>query len=192
MPSTATSDCPALAQWPATSKTDSWESFRFVLSRELPQSFLGFFYIFEGEFAGLDQVRHDGLRAPAKQRQQVVDQPTLRHITGDRSLKNVEVANLLDAPHGFLPFQTIDGGLNRCVGRPAFFGERFLNLADRGIAAGPQRLHDLQLKLRQFGFAHVAPYYLRVSSYYHNSRGATVFHVSFRSRNWRTRTVPPC
>jgi hypothetical protein len=59
----------------------------------------------------------------------------------------------------------------------AFFAERFLNLADRGIAAGPQHLHDPQLKLRQFGFAHLVTYYLRVSRYYYNSSGATVFSV---------------
>ena len=42
-------------------------SFRFSFSRELPENFLGYFYIAERELAGFDEVGHYGLRTSAKQ-----------------------------------------------------------------------------------------------------------------------------
>jgi hypothetical protein len=55
-------------------------SFRFVLSLQPAENLLGFLYIFERELAGFNQVCHDGLRAPAKYRQQIVDQLSLRGV----------------------------------------------------------------------------------------------------------------
>ena len=45
----------------------------------------------------------------------------------------------------------LDGG----VGRPAFLGEGLLNLAHRGRAAAPQRVHDLEFQLAQLRQSHV-------------------------------------
>src|SRR5580700_10899555 len=75
--STATSDFPLQAR----SRSTSWKtsgtsvpvSFGFVLSLQLPENLLRFLHIFQRELAGFNQVCHDRLCAPAKQRQQVVD-----------------------------------------------------------------------------------------------------------------------
>src|SRR6266481_1046352 len=95
----------------------------------------------------------------------------------------MKVADLFDAAYSFLPFQAINGCLDRGIGWPVFFGKSFLNFANGGIAASPQRLHNLQLQLRQFRFGHVLLYYMRMSRYYYNSSDATVFCESFRSRH---------
>jgi hypothetical protein len=41
-------------------------SFRFVLSRQLSQSLLGFLYVIHGQFAGFNQMRHHRLGPAAK------------------------------------------------------------------------------------------------------------------------------
>ena len=92
-------------------------------------------------------MRHYRLCAPTEERQQVVDQLPLRGIAGDRSFENVKVTHLPDATHSILRFQAINGCLDRCLGRSAFFGESLLNLADGGLALTPQHLHDLKLEL---------------------------------------------
>src|SRR6266404_7020479 len=99
-------------------------------------------------------MRHYGLRAPTEQREQVVDQSALRGSAGDGGLENVEVTDLLDAAHGLLCFQSVNGCLNRRIGWPAFFGKRLLNLPDGNLSLTPQRVHDLKFELCQFGFRH--------------------------------------
>jgi hypothetical protein len=59
----------------------------------------------------------------------------------------VEVANLLDAPHGFLRFQPVHGGLDSRVGWPMFFRKSFLNVANGGLSLSSELLHDLQFQL---------------------------------------------
>ena len=60
----------------------------------------------------------------------------------------METANLLDAAHGILSFQAINGGLDGRVSWSVLFGKSFLDLADRGLALNPQGLHDLKFELR--------------------------------------------
>jgi hypothetical protein len=123
----------------------------FVLSRQLSKSFLGFLYISQSEFTGFNQAGHDGLRAPAEKRQQIVDQPALGSIARDRSFKNVKVADLPDAAHGLLGFQSIDRGLDRGVSRPAFFREGFSLTSQREgkSVRDSLRLRSGWLSLRQ-------------------------------------------
>jgi hypothetical protein len=82
-----------------------------------------------------------------RQAQSNVEQSPLRGITGDSGLKNVEVTDLLDASHGSLCLQPINGCLNRRVGWPTFFGKRFLNFPNGSLALTPQRIHDLKFEL---------------------------------------------
>ena len=84
-------------------------------------------------------MRHDGLSAPAEQRQQIVDQPPLRGVAGDCRFENVKIADFLDAAQSLLPFQTINGGLDGRVGGPVLLGKCFLNFANGGLAPSPQR-----------------------------------------------------
>src|ERR1019366_3082814 len=123
------------------------ESFRFVLSLQLAEGPFGFLHILEGELARFNQMRHDRLRAAAEEREEVVDELPLRGIARDGGLENVEVSDFFYAANGLLAFQTIDSGLDGGVCRPAFFWEGFLNLADGGLAAVPERLHNLQFEL---------------------------------------------
>src|SRR6266481_5911136 len=118
-------------------------SFRFFLSRELAENFFSLFDIFQSELAGFDQVGHYGLSAIAEEREQVIDQFSLRGITRDRGFKNVEVTHLLDPAHGLFGFETIDGCLDGGIGRTLFFWKGFLHFANGGLALGPQCLHYL-------------------------------------------------
>jgi hypothetical protein len=65
-------------------------------------------------------VSHYGLGAIAEEREQVVDQFSLRGITGNRRFENVEVADFLDAADGLFGFETIDGCLDGGVGWTVF------------------------------------------------------------------------
>src|SRR6516164_5591839 len=83
----ATSGCLAAHQTAPKTRTTSSQSqegsYGFVLSGELPQGFLRFPYVIQGEFARLNQMRHDRLRAAPKQTQQFVDQSALRRPARD-------------------------------------------------------------------------------------------------------------
>src|SRR3984957_17527786 len=94
-------------------------------------------------------MRHHRLRPSAEQPQQFVDQPPLRRIARQASLENMRIADLFRAPDRSLPFQTINSSLDGRIRRPAFRRKRFLNLANRGPAQIPERLHDLQLQFGQ-------------------------------------------
>src|SRR5580692_6414767 len=82
--SIATNDCPgpgrSRSKSRSTSRTNVEVSFRFVLSLQLAENLLGFLHVLERELTGFNQVRHHGLRAPAKHRQQIVDQLPLRGV----------------------------------------------------------------------------------------------------------------
>ena len=62
--------------------TDQGTSSWFVLFRWVPESFLGLFHVIQGEFPGFDEVRHHELGPAAEYRQQLVNEPALRIITG--------------------------------------------------------------------------------------------------------------
>src|SRR5882724_5822301 len=134
--------------------TDDSGSLGFVLSLKLPEGSLGFLHIFQREFSGINQMRHHGLGAPAEQAQQVVDQFPLRRVAGNSGFENMEVAYLLDSAYGRLDFETVNGGLNRGVSGPVFFGKCFLNFPNGGTPPAPQSLHDPEFEFRQFGFCH--------------------------------------
>src|SRR5215469_2552123 len=72
--SIAKDDCPALAPAPPTFPLNISKSLGGVLSRQPSQHFFSLFYIGQRESARFNQVRHHRLRAPAKQRQQIVNQ----------------------------------------------------------------------------------------------------------------------
>ena len=110
-------------------------------------------------------MRHYGLRAPAEQRQQVVDQPPLRGVARDGRFENVKIADFFDAAQSLLPFQAINGGLDGCVGGSFLLGESFLDFANGGLAPCPKLLHDLKFEFGQLRFAHIV-YYPRVLIYY--------------------------
>src|SRR5579863_6013687 len=165
----AKDDCPGRGRRPAKPKRDNFPSLGFVLSLEAAKRFLGFLHIGESEAPGFDQVGHHGLRAPAEQCQQFVDQLTLRDVAGNRGLEDMEVTHLPRPAYGVFAFQAIDRRLDRGVGRTVLLGEVFLNLTDGGAATRPQSFHDLQLQAGQLGSGHSISY-RRMQYYYARSK----------------------
>jgi len=119
-------------------------------------------------------MRHDGLGAPAEQGDEVVDQPALRDVAGNRRFENMEVAHLLDPAYRLFGFQAIDDSLDRGVSRAPFLGERLLNLANRRLTTGPQGVHDLEFESGQFRLRHRISYE-RMHYYYKCRRNARIF-----------------
>src|ERR1044071_290086 len=70
------------------------DSSRFLRRSDLPQRSLRFPNVLGCEPSRLHQMRHHRLNPPAKQAQQLVNQPPLRCIPRDRGLENVRVADL--------------------------------------------------------------------------------------------------
>src|ERR1700743_3682106 len=79
--------------------------------RELAESFLRLLNVFEREFAGLDQVRHDWFRAATEEAEKFVDQSALSLRSGDCSLENVGIADPLGDTDGLFRLQPVGGGL---------------------------------------------------------------------------------
>src|SRR5580658_2426497 len=117
-------------------------SWLLLLERKLSQRLFRFPYILERQLAGLDEVRHHRLSAPSKQRQQVIDQPSLRSLAGNRGRKDVEVRDLLHSTDDIFIFQPINGGLDGRIGGPSLEGKGLLNLANRAFSSRPKRLHN--------------------------------------------------
>jgi len=53
---------------------------------------------------------------------------------------------LLTRRSAFLRSRRVNGGLDRCVGWPAWFGKCFLNFPDGTRAPAPERVHDLKFE----------------------------------------------
>src|SRR5579864_7522561 len=108
--SIATDDCPGRAPARSTWLREMRRSLGLVLSLQPAQDFLGFLHIGEGEFAGFDEARHQGLSASTEQCQQIVNQPALRGVARDARLEDVKVPDLADTAHRVFSFQPIYGG----------------------------------------------------------------------------------
>src|SRR5437588_1427225 len=154
----ATSDWLTARRIPPPMRTKSQPSqegsCRFILSCESAQGLLRFSYFFQRQLSGFHQVRHDRLRTPPEQVQQVINQPTVRRLAREDGFEDVRVADFLDSAQHLLAFHAVHRGLHRGIGRAAPLGKRFLNLADRGRATAPKRFHNLKFQLRQFGQVH--------------------------------------
>src|SRR6185437_8713310 len=96
------------------------------------------------DLPGFDPVRHDGLRAPAQQRQKIVHQAAVGGTARDDGFKDVGIADLARAPHRDLRFEAIHRGLHGGVGRRA--GQVLLNFANGKRAARPEHFQDAQLE----------------------------------------------
>src|SRR3984957_9997422 len=110
-------------------------------------------------------MRHDGLRASAKQREQFVNELALGGVARDRGLEDMKVSDLFHAANRLLALQAVNRGLNRGVSGAISFRKIFLNFADGGATAGPQRFHDLKLQLGEFRTGHPGSY-RRLRYYY--------------------------
>src|SRR5262245_56630502 len=117
-------------------------------------------HVVERQLARLDEVSDDGLRSSTEEAQKLVDPPPLRGGPRDLRLEHERVADLFDAPDGFLDFEPAHNRLDGGVGGPADGRERLLDLADRRRTEGPERVHDLQLELREF-WRHACSYWRR-------------------------------
>lgn len=93
------------------------------------QSLFGLFDVLYGEFSRLNQMRHYQFCSATEQRQQLVNQSTLRVVSRDDRLKDICVADALDATQGLLPFQAIYGGLHCRIGRSCRRRKRLVDLA---------------------------------------------------------------
>src|SRR5262249_30278404 len=105
--------------------------------------------VLERDLAGLDQVRHQRLRAAAEEIEQIVDEPALRGVARHQGLAYVSTADLLRAPHGPLGLQAVHERLHGGVCGPGRLGQLLLDLADRRGAVGPEGFHDLELRAAQ-------------------------------------------
>ncbi len=81
----------------------------------------------------------------------------------------MKVSDLFHAANRLLALQAVNRGLNRGVGGAISFRKIFLNFADGGATAGPQRFHDLKLQLGEFRTGHLGSY-RRVRYSYIDSR----------------------
>src|SRR5260370_34854766 len=93
----------------------------------------------------------------------------------------MKVSDLFHAANRFLALQAVNRGLNRGVGGAISFRKIFLNFAYGGVAAGPQRFHDLKLQLGEFRTGHLSSY-RRVRYYYIDSRCQEKFGEILRHR----------
>src|ERR1700681_1350963 len=135
-------------------RTKAPASWRSVLSRELAESVLRFLDVLERQLAGFNQMGDDRLAPAAKKAQKLVNQSPLGHVARDQRFENVCVADLLDAAERPFCFQSIDGGLDRRVGRSFLDREGFLDFSNRGCSMNPERIHDPKLQLGQSGQWH--------------------------------------
>ncbi len=94
--------------------------------------------VVEGEFAGLNEMGHDGLGAAAEEIQEVVDEAALGLGPRDGGFEDVGIADAFGDARGFLLFEPVDGGLDGGVGRAILLGEGFLDFADGAGPAGPE------------------------------------------------------
>src|SRR5688572_26470172 len=139
--------------WPVLLGT-YFSTFSTSSTFQLEQQLLRLFDVVERQIAGLDQMRHDRLAAAAEEGEELVDEAALRGGARDGRLEDVRVADLLRPTDGALLFEPVHHRLHGGVGRPALLGKGFENLADRGCATAPQRLHDLVFELAQFRQSH--------------------------------------
>src|ERR1700743_2374737 len=127
--------------------------------RELAESFLRLLNVFEREFAGSNQMRHDWPRAAAEEAQKLVDKAALSLRSGDCSLENVGIADPLGNAHGLLRLKPVGGGLDGGVCGALRFGKGLQDLADRARAFGPESLHDLKFESGESGRCHAIHYF---------------------------------
>src|SRR5262249_47847210 len=92
------------------------------------QSLFSVSYVIQRQPTELNQMCHDQIGPAAKERQQLVNETALGVLARDYGLKNVCIANSLNAAKNFLPLQAVYDCLNRRVGR-LWIGKRFLNLS---------------------------------------------------------------
>ena len=92
-------------------------------------------------------MRHDRLCAPSEQRQEVVDQFSLRKFAGNSCFKDMEVPHLPHAAPCLFTFPPINQRLKSSRKLTLFFGKCLLNFADLRSALLPQNLHNLEFHL---------------------------------------------
>jgi hypothetical protein len=92
-------------------------------------------------------MRHDRLAFPAKQSEDVVNQPPLRRCSRNRRRKQVEVTNLSHSAHNLFGFHPVHSGLNGCVRWTLLRRKSLLYFANGALLFLPQGLHDLELEL---------------------------------------------
>jgi hypothetical protein len=107
-------------------------------------------------FPGLDELRHHRQRAPTEQPENVVEQPDARDVARDDRFEDVRVADLARAPYRAFRFKPVHGSLNRGI-RGLRIGECLLDLADRRVAASPQRVENLQFQPGELRKSHTVP-----------------------------------
>src|SRR5215831_19632852 len=83
-----------------------------ALAGELEERLLRLLDVRKRQPAGLDEMRHDGLQAPAEKTQELVDEPALGCRSRNRRGKNVGVPDFLHPTDGLLAFQAIDHRLD--------------------------------------------------------------------------------
>jgi hypothetical protein len=124
--------------------------------REALEFALGFLDVFEAELAGFDEMHDDELGAAAEHGEEFVDEAELGGVARDERLEDVEVADLAGAADDFFGFHAVGGGLDGGVGGAGLCGEGLLDLADGGVAAGPEDFHDVEFEFGEFGSGHGA------------------------------------
>jgi hypothetical protein len=113
-----------------------------LVAVEAAEEFFSGLDVVEGELAGLGELGDEGLGATAEEGEEFVEEAALGGLAGNKGRKDVEVADLFDAAERAFFLEAVHDCLNRGVGGTPGFGDGLLDFTDRGLAGGPESLHD--------------------------------------------------
>jgi hypothetical protein len=124
-------------------------------------------------------MRHHQLRSAGEQSQEFVNQTALSVFAGNHRLKNIRVADFLNAAKSFLTFQTAHDRLNGRVGRSPLPWKSLLDLSNGTRTLLPEPLEHLQFQLRKFWPARISGLQSQ-SVYYNDSQTASLDFIHAR------------
>src|SRR4051812_43247147 len=138
--------------------------------------------VLQRQLARLQQPAHQRLCRAVEEAQEVVDEALVDRLARDQRLEQQGVADLARAAHGLFFLEPREDRLDRRIGRALALLDRLLDLPDRGLAQGPEDLHDLELETAEVDrtlSGHSISYNCRRITY---SGGSTVSRGTFQPR----------